>query len=55
MMNTVLLPEDDLFAAEDESAGESLWDEYFSLGAWPQFGYVPAVLTTPDFVEGNTP
>jgi hypothetical protein len=53
MMNTVLLPEDASLHVDDDS--NSLWDEYFSLGAWPQFGFVPEVLTQPDFIEGNTP
>ena len=55
MLNIVLLPHDDLFIAANDKHSSSFWDEYFSLGAWPQLGFVPEVLTTPDFIEGNTP
>jgi hypothetical protein len=42
-------------AANDEAEPPSRWDAYFSLGAWPQFGLIPELLTPPAFIEGNTP
>lgn len=55
MLNAVPLPADDIRTATDDDRWTSFWDEYFSLGAWPQFGLVPQALTTPEFIEGNTP
>lgn len=55
MPNIALAQTDELFTAANDNRSASFWHEYFSLGAWPQLGFAPEVLTTPEFIERNTP
>jgi hypothetical protein len=55
MLKAVPIPTDDTSTTTGNNPWTSFWDEYFSLGAWPQLGLVPEVVTTPEFIEGNTP
>jgi hypothetical protein len=55
MLKAVPAPNDNASRTTGDNQWTSFRDEYFSLGAWPQLGLVPEVVTTPEFIEGNTP